>query len=248
MGIRLVDGSEHRGDYSISAADGYTTIFEMLDGKYVKEKILGYYNSLPVYPPLVYVNLGVARSFDKLSSSVTGTDFPLDEPINIGGQMQHRMGFQAYNFDSTIAPTGKTVVKVMFASDYEFWNNLRENHEGYQNEKKQIADQVIKSLEKRFPGLANQVEMIDVATPLTWERYTGNWKGSFQGWLESSKTLMMRMEKSLPGLGNFYMAGQWVEPGGSIPTAVMSGRNVMQIICRKDKKSFSTQKPENDTK
>ncbi len=38
------------------------------------------------------------------------------------------------------------------------------------------------------------------------------------------------MKKTLPGLKNFYMAGQWVEPGGSIPKVILSGRNVTQVI------------------
>jgi phytoene dehydrogenase-like protein len=39
VGIRLADGSEHRADAVISAADGRTTIFEMLDGDYADAKI-----------------------------------------------------------------------------------------------------------------------------------------------------------------------------------------------------------------
>ena len=51
------------------------------------------------------------------------------------------------------------------------------------------------------------------------------------------------MSKTLPGLDNFYMAGQWVEPGGGLPTAAMSGRNVTQIVCKKDKRRFETTMP-----
>jgi phytoene dehydrogenase-like protein len=51
---------------------------------------------------------------------------------------------------------------------------------------------------------------------------------------------MKRISKTLPRLDNFYMAGQWVEQGGGLPTAAMSGRNVTQIICKKDKKTFVT--------
>ena len=88
-------------------------------------------------------------------------------------------------------------------------------------EKELTVDHVVALLDWRFPGLATQVEMRDVATPMTWERYTGNWQGSFEGWLISTKTLRMRMSKTLPKLKNFYMAEQWVEPGVSVPTAVM---------------------------
>ena len=85
---------------------------------------------------------------------------------------------------------------------------------------------------------AVQVEMRDVATPVTFHRYTGNWRGSFEGWLPSPDQFGLRMRKTLPGLDNFYMCGQWVEPGGGIPPAAMSGRNVIQLICKKDKKEF----------
>ena len=50
------------------------------------------------------------------------------------------------------------------------------------------------------------------------------------------------MKKTLPGLANFYMAGQWVEPGGGLPAVAMSGRNVIQIICKKEKQKFTTVK------
>jgi phytoene dehydrogenase-like protein len=59
-----------------------------------------------------------------------------------------------------------------------------------------------------------------------------------EGWLITTKTMMMRMSKTLPGLRNFYMAGQWVEPGGGVPTAAMSGRNVIKMICKRDGRPF----------
>ena len=43
-GIKLENGDTHMADIVISAADGYSTIFNMLDGKYVNEKIRDYYS------------------------------------------------------------------------------------------------------------------------------------------------------------------------------------------------------------
>lgn len=108
------------------------------------------------------------------------------------------------------------------------------------SEKLRIADEAIRSLDTRFSGLRAQVEMCDVATPVTYEQHTGNWLASYQGWLTSPRTMGMRMRKSLPGLGNFYMAGQWVEVGGGLPTVATSGRNAVQIICSQDHKRFVT--------
>jgi phytoene dehydrogenase-like protein len=242
VGVRLADGSEHRSDIIISAADGRTTIFDMLEGKYINEEIRGYYDKLPIYPPLIYVALGVARSFDE-PSSVTGINFPLDEPTTIAGREWRRLSTHIYNFDPSLAPAGKTLLTVMIDSDYEYWKQLSKDTERYNAEKEQIADKVVAALDKRFPGLAAQVEMRDVATPMTFERYTGNWQGTYEGWLPTTKSASMRMSKTLPGLADFYMVGQWVQPGGGLPTGVMTGRHVTQIICKHDKKQFVTNTP-----
>jgi len=39
---------------------------------------------------------------------------------------------------------------------------------------------------------------------------------------------------TLPGLQNFWMAGQWVEPGSGVPLAALSGRNIIQLIAKKE--------------
>lgn len=74
--------------------------------------------------------------------------------------------------------------------------------------------------------LAIQVEMHVVATPMTWEYFTGNWRGSYQGWVNTTKTFGMRLSKILPGLENFTTAGQWVYQGGGLPLAYYSRRFV----------------------
>ncbi|MBN2394129.1 MAG: hypothetical protein JXR84_25580 [Anaerolineae bacterium] len=83
---------------------------------------------------------------------------------------------------------------------------------------------------------------------MTVERYTGNWQGSQEGWLITTNTFGMMMgkgvDKTLPGLDDFYMAGQWVELGGGVSTAAVSGRVVIKMICKKDKKKFASGLPD----
>ncbi|UCG70183.1 MAG: NAD(P)/FAD-dependent oxidoreductase [Thermoplasmata archaeon] len=243
VGVQLSDGTEHRGDIVVSAADGHSTIFDMLEGKYIDRKIRGYYDNMGLFSPLIYIGLGVNHSYQDIPSTVTGINFPFEKSVIIGEKKRDRMSVQFYTFDPTLAPEGKTFVRVHFPTDYNYWKKLKQDPNRYKAEKEKIANEVVTLLDKRFPGFAANVEMKDVATPVTWVRYTGNWKGSFQGWIETTKTLRMRMSQILPGLSNFYMAGQWVRPGGSIPAVAMSGRHAIQIICAKDKKEFVTSKP-----
>lgn len=238
VGVRLDDGTEHRADVVISAADGHATIFDLLEGRYIDDTVRGYYNNLRLFPPLLYVSLGIAGPLKDLPATVSGISFPLERPIEIDGKMRDRLSMMPYHFDPHLAPEGKAVLIVMINSDYDRWKKLSGDPKRYQAEKAAAAERVIEGLEQRLPGIREKIEMRDVATPLTWERFTGNWRGSYEGWMPTGKNMNMRMSKTLPGLAGFYMTGQWVNPGGGLPPAVSSGRHVIQLICREDGRRF----------
>ena len=167
-----------------------------------------------------------------------------DEPITVGGKVRNRATIQHYCHDSTMAPSGKSVITVSFMkNNYSYWKKLYDEGESYKVEKQQLVDAVIDQLEKRYSGIKKQIELVDVTTPVTYERHTGNWQGSYMGWGDTTKALGKLMKRTLPGLDRFYMAGQWVYVGAGVPGAVMSGRHLMQIICKTDRKSFVTSVP-----
>jgi phytoene dehydrogenase-like protein len=257
VGVRLADGSEHRADYVLSAADGHATHYDMLGGRYLDDKVRGYYDELPIFPPIVQVSLGVDRD---LSGEPHSLSFPLPEPVHLAGEEHRRLNARHFGYDPTLAPEGKSAIVVMFPSNYDYWKQLYQvddaepsetgsapQHERYEAEKKDVAIKVIAGLETRFPGISDQIEVVDVATPLTYERYTGNWQGSMEGWLLTTKTMNMRgkksMDKTVSGLDNLYMAGQWVQPGGGVPTAAESARSAIEMICERDGLSFAATTP-----
>ncbi len=241
VGVRLSGGSERRADTVISAADGHATIFDMLGGRFVDDTIRATYDELPIFAPIVQVSLGVDRD---LSGEPHSVSLPLATPITVGETEHRRMGFRHFCYDPTMAPPGKSAITVMLEASYDYWKELAEDRERYDAEKQEIALSVIGRLDDRFPGLEGQVEAVDVATPLTYERYTGNWQGSMEGWLLTTKTISSMfgrgMRKTLPGLANFHMAGQWVQPGGGLPTAAMSGRGAIQVICKREGREFTS--------
>ncbi len=239
-GVLLENGRTVKADIVVSAADGHATVFDMLEGKFVNDTIRSYYDELKTFPSYIQVSLGVNRTF---AGEPHALYFPVEQPIAIDeGNTSDHMGVQIYNFDPTMAPKGKTVLTVLFPTrNHAYWIDLKKNDpKKYMGEKQRIADRVVAALEKRFGGIRSNVEEIDVATPATVVRYTNNWKGSLEGWLLTSKTGLKQMKKVLPGLSNFYMAGQWVEPGGGLPSSILSARNITQIICKEDGKTFQS--------
>ncbi len=93
-------------------------------------------------------------------------------------------------------------------------------------------------LETRYPGIKAKIEVVDIATPMTTYKYTGNRQGSFEGWLFTPENFGKQYERTLPGLKGFYMTGQWVQPGGAVPAVTKCSRDLIQILCCKDKKEF----------
>jgi len=243
VGIRLNDGTEHHADVVISAADGHTTIFDMLGGRYADETIKGYYETMKPFPPLLYIGLGIADPLSDVPSTVGGITFPLSPTVEIDGKLRERLSFKVYNFDPALAPAGKSVIVLMLNSDYDRWVELSKDPQAYAAAKETACEVVVDALERRIPGIHDKVEMRDVATPVTWNRYTGNWRGSYEGWLPSGKTMMSQLKKTLPGLDRFHMIGHWTTPGGGLPPAVSGGRHVIQLICKEDGKRFVATEP-----
>jgi phytoene dehydrogenase-like protein len=164
----------------------------------------------------------------------------LDRPVAIAGEQRYEIGVKHYCFDPSLAPTGKSVVIVMLPTPYDYWQRIY-GRSIYNAEQVQESGILIDRLDQFYPGIKADIEYVDVATPLSYERYTGNWQGSSCGWLLTKQTMFMMifgLPKTLPGLHNFYTIGQWVEPGGSVPVVAMSGRNIIQQICHEDKKAF----------
>ncbi len=241
VGVRLADGSEVRADRVISAADGHATIFGLLEGRYVDERVRSYYRDLPVSHAIVQVSLGIDAD---LSAEPPTRSFPLREPLTLGNIAHDRLVLKHYAFDPTMAPPSKSVATLWCAADYDWWAQQRANRAAYRQEKQRVADRVVAAVEERLPHVRGRVEEVDVATPVTYERYTGNWRGAFAGWALTTRKMSMMMggamRKTLPGLAGFAMAGQWVEPGGNVALAAGSGRDLLKDICQEEGRPFRT--------
>lgn len=237
VGVCLSDGTEHRADVVVSTAYGHTTIFEMLDAQYTGKAIRSYYNRpVDLIEMGLLVSLGVNRD---LSSEPHALVLLLEEPTQIADRVRDRLALELCSHDPSLAPTGKGVLRVFLKTSYRYWKDLSQDRKHYREVKQCVTEIVIDLLAARFPGLKQQVEVIDVATPVTTERYTGN-AHSFR---VSFAQLILGMitgnglSKTLPGLKNFYMAGQWAGAPG-LPQVVGMGRNVVRTLCKREGKPF----------
>lgn len=236
VGVTLADGTERRADHVISAADGYTTLEKFLGGSYTTEDIKQWYSANETFPPYIQVSLGVKRDMKGEPKAIYRK---LAEPITIAGSPTPYMIIHVFAYDTTLAPEGKTPVIVRFFTDFDYWQKLYADKKAYKAEKEKLANDVIRALSDIYPGIESDIEVTDVATPPTYVRYTGNWKGATMSWLPTTSNFGKSLPKVLPGLKSFYMAGQWLVPGGGVPNAFKTGREAVQHMCKADKKKFN---------
>lgn len=234
VGVRLTDESEYRADGIISTADLRTTLYGLLGGRYVSAKIERALAEWRLYTPLVQVSFGVRRAFDEPVVPLTQVVAP-GEQI---GSTTLALGYSILNyaFDRTMAPAGKSVVILRYESPYELWAGMPEDI--YHKEKKQIRADAIRLLEKEYPGISEDIDVCDVATPLTAIRYTGVYKGAYTGFVPTPRSIRDSLPMTIPGLRGFYLAGQWLFPGGGLPPAAQSGKWAVQKLCRQDRREF----------
>lgn len=241
VGVELASGERVNADWVVSAADGHATLFDLLGGRYTPEALRERYATRPLFASYVQVSLGIAMD---LHNQPPMLSLLLEEPLVVdpGTGLDH-VAFRFFHFDPTFAPAGKTAVTCLLSTrNHRFWADLRANDPPqYHMEKHRVAEAILSVLERRIPGVRLAVEAMDVSTPATVLRYTGNWQGTMEGWLVEPGDRWRSLPQTLPGLERFMMVGQWVAPGGGLPSGPMTARPALKAICRADHVPFTPQ-------
>lgn len=230
VGVRLADGSEVPADGVISNAFAPTTLFELLDEEVLDNRMRSQFAVREDMMMMgLHVSLGVARD---LVDEPQALVLLQEKPVQLADQTLDRIPVELYGFDPTLAPAGKSVIKVVLNTSYAFWEQLAEDRSRYLEAKEKLAERVIRVLEPRFPGIGGQIEAIDVATPLTTERFTGNGRNYAP---ESGDlpmlSMMLARPRTLPKLRNVQIVGQSAGGGGLNGCAAM-GRNAVRALCK----------------
>ncbi|MGY3677980.1 phytoene desaturase family protein [Streptomyces sp. TE33382] len=244
IGVELRNGRRYYADHVVSACDGHTTIYGLLGGRYTGPRIDRLYEDLlkrpgALFPAVVSAFVGIRGDYAPDDDAHSTTYLLSDEDAaELPGALQNSLVVQLRSrYSDGFAPPGKSVVHCTYFSDFAYWQELRTtDRKAYWAQKRKVADFVRRFLERLRPGTGRLIELVDVASPATTKRYTGNHNGSILAWKAFSDAddvaadLVGKDRMRLPGLSGFSMAGQWVGMGGLI-RAASTGRFAAQYLC-----------------
>lgn len=231
--VRFADGTSESADYVIAACDPSVTFDRLLGGKYRDPAFETRYADQKNYsvPSSVQVAIGVAAD---LSGYPNAFSFAC-EPWQCGPVTVSGMGFKSFAYEPDFAPAGHTVLTSSISQlgdDFAYWESLYRDKAAYRAEKDRIGATVVAGLERRFPELAGKLTVLDVATPATYNRYTGAWHGAWMAFGTTPKSKSMMHSGQIKGLPNCLLSGQWLMPPGGLPCALVTGRFAAQRIAR----------------
>lgn len=147
--------------------------------------------------------------------------------------------------DKSLAPEGKgtlTIYSPAYFHQYDNWGiEYDENGEiirgeKYQATKKEYADIVLKRVEQSLGvSIVPHIEYLDIATPVTHYRYTGNRNGSMMGARPGKTNYQAKIAHYKTPVNNVFLSGHWANLGGGVPIAVSTAANSSLLILRQEK-------------
>lgn len=174
-----------------------------------------------------FIGLGVSADLSLLPGNMM---FRLEQPISCGGLKVQVIGYNNYAGYAGYAPEGCTALTSVVVGDtYDFWKEAQKKGT-YEEEKQRFAEDFIEALSNQVPEIRGKITVWDVATPLTYERYLGSYKGSWMSYMKKGQTNVSYPCKP-SSMNNVYFAGQRLQSPGGLPVALTTGRTAVQHLC-----------------
>jgi len=239
-GVELENGAVLSADYVISTASPDVLCRELLDGKYEDayfERRLTDSQNFPTFA-MTLIPLIIDADMSKLPRRLY---FTPKQPVVVNGTEITRLKINHYGYDPAFFQNGKTLAEVfVHTSEYEYWRDLKASSpQTYKEVKEKIAEHVIAEVETIYPETQGKIKLLDVATPVTFQRYTGNFRGSYVPFCTMPDVEYENHAGVITGVKNLYLAGQWVFPDGGLPMAAIGGKYAVQRICNQEKRNIN---------
>ena len=234
------NGKAFEADYFVAACDANVLYDRLLEGKYHDRAFQERYRNPTAYPlaSQILVALGCEGTIDGIPRSLS---FPVS-PFPINERQIDRLTMTHYGHEPLFAPGGHTLITCainQFHEDYDAWDAMARDSEAYRGEKARIGTAVLRANEVRFPQMAERLTILDVATPKTYERFCNAYRGAFMPFLPTIRGKAMAHTGRIGGLDNIWLSGQWLQPPGGLPAALITGKDTIMRLCKQEGRPFA---------
>ncbi len=232
-------------DYVISAGDYKKTLLQLLDDRdIVPREIRERVGGAAVSEGVFTVYLGLNMSAGELSEYMqVPYVFVFDaqpgyDIYNAGdAEFFSKAPISLYALSMISpkhAPEGKSSLMLQTMVPYRWMNNWGGgDRELYGQLKKKAMEAMIAGASGLIPGLRERIDYRDAATPLTYERFTGNTDGATSAWSWNPKKKFYKNPMSVnigTPVKNLYIGSCWAMQIGGVPGAIAAAYQCVNKI------------------
>lgn len=222
-----IDNNLYHGDAVIITSDTLIALDTMFEQP-LHEKWMDQLRKEILPVNCTFISLGIKCDLSHLPENMV---FSLKNPVTYNGKTYTSISLNNYATFDGYAPKGcSAMTTILFEDTYDEWKQAY-NDGTYQNKKEILIEKIIQVLEESLPELKGKVEVWDIATPLTYERYCGTFRGSWMSVMKPNAGTQIYPCKS-NHIANLYFAGQRLMVPGGMPTAIMTSRTAVQHLCK----------------
>ena len=132
------------------------------------------------------------------------------------------------------APEGLCAVTISTHARPGRWFDAKERGEAHYMELKTgFTEYLLNVFSEQFPHARKAIHSLTAATPVTWERYTGRFRGYVGGYPQNS---LFGVRNPVTRFENLFLVGDSIFPGQSLPGVVTGARRVVQFVRQKASK------------
>jgi phytoene dehydrogenase-like protein len=108
-----------------------------------------------------------------------------------------------------------------------------DRNEEYKRIKEEFAQIIFNRIEETLHiNLREHILFYEVATPITYYRYTHNKDGSMMGTRPGKTNMQLKVAHYRSPVKNLIIGGHWAELGGGVPIAVKAAYNASLIVLK----------------
>jgi prolycopene isomerase len=226
-GVVLENGQRIRAPLVVSNADARQTVEELAGGEHFparyRERLAAASASTSAFVVYAAATRDLAREgLAHETFLYAGPDHEAAFAGGVAGEPAWLSVTLPSRLDPGLAPPGEQLLVLTTLVDFRAAPRWREA-------KPALERRLLALVERRLPGLAQELRFAESATPRTFERYTRNAEGALYGFDVTPQQVgpgRLDNETPLPGL---LLAGHWTRPGGGVVGVVRSGLRAARL-------------------
>jgi len=238
-GVRTTKGEVFKAPIIVCNAPAPVVFERMIDPSIVDDEYLKLVRRSEVAPSIIQGWFGLKGTPEEIGREecmLLIESYDINDQFDRqfeGGEYETTQCFisnnTAYNPGDT--PEGRSLVQILVPADGRQWCGL--DKEEYKKKKAEVTEALTNRVAKVIPDFYDRLELVNVATPHTMERYTSNPHGAIVAYpMTATGHTLFRPHPDTPVPG-LYLASAWTVYGPSYVACTIGGTVTAQMILEK---------------